>query len=175
MTQITFHFRTVGDRKWAFLEAQAVRRREDMNRLPEPLKTDSEGLRIGVSPRGGTLRNSETTFDSGEQSDRLCSGTSCMEKATATTQVAAAEEVVVQELTQVVSGETFETPVTLLEGTGTSPVVSMKTSLIPVVSVRLIKVTSGAEHWLEQTHMIPVHVLVPESRVVGVPEQAHLT
>jgi hypothetical protein len=41
MMQITFHFRTVGDRKWAFLVEQAVKRRRLME---QPLKPRKIGL-----------------------------------------------------------------------------------------------------------------------------------
>jgi hypothetical protein len=51
MMQITFHFRTVGDRKWAFLEEQAVRREMPMQVLLVPHKTGLVGQLIGEPVR----------------------------------------------------------------------------------------------------------------------------
>jgi hypothetical protein len=47
MMQITFHFRTVGDRRWAFLEAQAVNRRRLMAEHLKPHKTGLVVLMTG--------------------------------------------------------------------------------------------------------------------------------
>jgi len=143
-----------------------------MKGLLRPHKTDLVGPLIGQLVRGITYHNSEATFDRGEQRDRLISGTSCGVKVHNPLAVVAGV-VEAQVLTQVVFGDHSEILETSPAETGTSPVESMRTSLIPVVSLRLIKVTSGREHWLEQTHMIPVHVLAPASKVDGVVVQAH--